>query len=197
MNQITKTDYDLPDADVIYYPDFFDKETADHYFNAILKKTSWRQDNVKIFGKTFAQPRLTSFIGDDGKKLSYSGISMDAQVWTDDLLKIRKEINHVVDAEFNSVLLNLYRTGLDSNGWHADNEKYLGRNPVIASVSFGAERSFHLKHNSLDIPTTKILLRHGSLLIMSGTTQHFWKHQIPKSKNIDSARINLTYRFIY
>ncbi len=122
---------------------------------------------------------------------------MNAIPWTDLLLNIRQEINSVCETDFNSVLLNYYRDGKDSNGWHADNEKYLGQNPVIASVSFGAERMFHLRHNALKLPTQKILLQHGSLLIMSGPTQHFWKHQIPKSARIDAPRINLTFRHIY
>jgi alkylated DNA repair dioxygenase AlkB len=108
---------------------------------------------------------------------------------------IKGEVEKVINANFTTVLANLYRDGQDSNGWHADNEKELGRNPIIASVSFGAERTFQLKHNTLDIKQN-ITLQHGSLLIMKGSTQHFWKHQIPKTKKEIGPRINLTFRII-
>jgi len=109
---------------------------------------------------------------------------------------IKNEIEEVCQENFTTVLLNYYRDGKDSNGWHADNEKELGRNPVIASVSFGAERSFHLQHNTIKEHKLKITLEHGSLLIMKGSTQHFWKHQIPKTAKIIGSRINLTFRII-
>ncbi|MGG7036933.1 MAG: alpha-ketoglutarate-dependent dioxygenase AlkB family protein [Flavobacterium sp.] len=109
---------------------------------------------------------------------------------------IKNEIEELTGEHFTTVLLNLYRDGKDSNGWHADDEKELGRNPVIASVSFGAERSFHLQHNLLKDQKLKITLEHGSLLLMKGSTQHFWKHQVPKTSKRVGARINLTFRII-
>jgi alkylated DNA repair dioxygenase AlkB len=112
------------------------------------------------------------------------------------LVFIKNEIEEICLENFTTVLLNLYRDGKDSNGWHADNEKELGKNPVIASVSFGAERAFHLQHNSIKDAKQKIILEHGSLLLMKGTTQHFWKHQIPKTKKPIDERINLTFRII-
>jgi alkylated DNA repair dioxygenase AlkB len=186
----------LPDADVIYYPEFFPKPKADKYYSDLLRNTPWQQDSIKIFGKTHAQPRLTALFGDEGKALSYSGITMEARHWNKTLLEIKSKIKTVCKTEFNTVLLNYYRDGKDSNGWHADNESYLGVNPVIASATFGAERTFHLKHNSLDIPTQKITLEHGSLLIMKGKTQHFWKHRIPKTSKPIGQRINLTFRVV-
>ncbi|HLA56475.1 MAG TPA: alpha-ketoglutarate-dependent dioxygenase AlkB [Flavobacterium sp.] len=186
----------LPDADVIYYPGFFTKSEADKYFPDLLQNTPWQQDNIKVFGKIHAQPRLTALFGDEGKTLSYSGITMDAHHWNKTLLEIKSKIKTVCETEFNTVLLNYYRDGKDSNGWHADNEPYLGTNPVIASVTFGAERAFHLKHDTLDIPTQKITLEHGSLLLMKGKTQHFWKHQIPKTAKPIGPRINLTFRVV-
>lgn len=188
--------FELPDAEIIYYPAFFTKAESDRLYSEILNNTPWQQDQIRVFGKTHMQPRLTAFYGDIGKTLSYSGITMAAHHWNNELLKIRDAISRVCSDRFNTVLLNYYRDGKDSNGWHADNESYLGHNPVIASVTFGAERAFHLRHNSLGIPTQKILLQHGSLLLMKGTTQHFWKHQIPKTAKPTGSRINLTFRHV-
>ena len=121
---------------------------------------------------------------------------MQPHPWNLILQKIKMYVESVSDTTFTSVLLNYYRDRKDSNGWHADNEKELGTNPVIASVSFGAERIFQLKHNTDKDQKKNILLEHGSLLIMKGTTQHFWKHQIPKTSKPIGARINLTFRII-
>ena len=110
------------------------------------------------------------------------------------LLYIEKKLKEFTNEKFTTVLLNLYRDGNDSNGWHADNEKELGKNPVIASISLGASRFFHLKHNTKTYQKLKIELSHGSLLLMEGTTQHFWKHQVAKTAKIVAPRINLTFR---
>ncbi|RTY93367.1 alpha-ketoglutarate-dependent dioxygenase AlkB [Flavobacterium sp. GT3R68] len=188
--------FDLPDAIIGYYPNLFDKTEADTIFNELLQTTLWQQDEITLFGKTHPQPRLTALYGNDGKPYSYSHITMQPHPWSLLLHKIKHKIKTVVDTNFTSVLLNLYRDGKDSNGWHADNEKELGENPVIASVSFGAERSFHLQHNLDKNCKQKIILEHGSLLIMEGTTQHFWKHQIAKTAKPIGPRINLTFRLI-
>ena len=184
----------LPDADIIYMPHFYKREEADAVFKALLKEIPWQQDDIRIFGTVHAQPRLTALFG-DGKPYSYSNIIMHPKPWTSLLSNIKKQVENACEANFNTVLLNLYRDGKDSNGWHSDNEKELGTNPVIASLSFGAERFFHLKHHSLNFKQT-ILLEHGSLLLMKGTTQHFWKHQIPKTAKPIGQRINLTFRSI-
>lgn len=199
MNSLFPSDkivFDLPDATISYYHDFFDKTETDTVFNELLKMTPWQQDQITLFGKTHPQPRLTALYGNDGKPYSYSNITMQPHPWSLLLQKIKFKIETVVETEFTSVLLNLYRDGKDSNGWHADNEKELGENPVIASVSFGAERSFHLQHNLDKNCKQKIILENGSLLIMEGTTQHFWKHQIPKTTKPIGPRINLTFRVI-
>ena len=187
--------FDLPDAHIIYYPDLFEKETADVIFENLLNTTPWQQDDIRVFGKTHAQPRLTALFGNEGKPYSYSNIMMQPHLWNETLLRIKKRIETVSEVYFTTVLLNLYRDGKDSNGWHSDNEKELGKNPIIASVSFGASRNFHLKHNSKPLKQT-IVLEHGSLLLMKGTTQHFWKHQVPKTMKPIGPRINLTFRVI-
>jgi alkylated DNA repair dioxygenase AlkB len=121
---------------------------------------------------------------------------MQPHPWSPLLQKIKSYVENVSNTNFTTVLLNQYRDGKDSNGWHADDEKELGTNPIIASLSFGAERTFQLKHNSDKTLKKNIVLEHGSLLIMRGTTQHFWKHQIPKTSKEVGSRINLTFRVI-
>ena len=186
----------LPDAEIIYYPAFFDKKEADAIYNELVNTVPWQQDEITVFGKKHLQPRLTALYGNEGKPYSYSNIKMQPHPWNLLLQKLKTKIENVSDANFTTVLLNYYRDGKDSNGWHADNEKELGTNPVIASLSFGAERMFQLKHN-LDKDLKKsIVLQHGSLLLMKGTTQHFWKHQIPKTAKPIGPRINGTFRII-
>ena len=191
-----KITFSLPDADITYYPDFFDRARANELFEKLKSDVPWQQDHITVFGKTHLQPRLTALFGNEGKPYSYSNIVMNPHAWNPLLMFIKNEIEEIVGANFTTVLLNYYRDGKDSNGWHADNERELGRNPIIASVSFGAERSFHLQHNTLKEQKLKINLEHGSLLIMEGTTQHFWKHQIPKTTQPIGPRINLTFRII-
>jgi alkylated DNA repair dioxygenase AlkB len=186
----------LLDAEIIYYPHFFDKEETDIIFKQLKEEIPWQQDDIRVFGKTHPQPRLTALFGNEGKSYSYSNIKMQPHPWNPILQKIKLKIETVSKTTFTTVLLNLYRDGKDSNGWHADNEKELGKNPIIASVSFGAERIFQMKHNSILGLKQNILLEHGSLLIMKGTTQHFWKHQIPKTSKPIGERINLTFRII-
>ena len=192
---IDRIDFDLQDAEIQYYPNFFDKTIADDLFLKLQKEIIWQQDDIMVYGKTYAQPRLTALYGNQGKPYGYSNIVMQPHNWSPLLMYIKNEIETICEENFTTVLLNNYRNGKDSNGWHADNEKELGRNPIIASVSFGAERVFQLKHNSLDLKQN-IILQHGSLLIMQGTTQHFWKHQIPKTAKPISERINLTFRIL-
>jgi alkylated DNA repair dioxygenase AlkB len=187
---------ELPDAAIVYYPNFFDSNDADAIFSQLKNEIPWQQDAIQVFGKTHPQPRLTALFGNDGKPYSYSNIKMQPHPWNLFLQKIKSYIESVAETNFSSVLLNYYRDGKDSNGWHADNEKELGTNPVIASVSFGAERVFQLKHNNIKEQKKSILLEHGSLLIMKGTTQHFWKHQVPKTAKPIGPRINLTFRVI-
>jgi alkylated DNA repair dioxygenase AlkB len=148
-----------------------------------------------MYGKQVLFPRLTSWYGDKDKPYSFSGITLNPHAWSEELLIIKSKIEPISETVFNSVLLNLYRDGNDSISWHTDAEKELGRNPIIASVNFGAERKFQIKHNETG-EIHDIILKHGSLLIMKGELQHFWKHQIPKQKNINKPRVNLTFRVI-
>jgi alkylated DNA repair dioxygenase AlkB len=191
-----KLQFNLPNADIEYYPNFFESNRANELFEKLKNEIPWQQDDITVFGKTYSQPRLTALFGNEGKPYAYSNIVMQPNPWNPLLQLIKDEIEEVSKANFTTVLLNLYRDGKDSNGWHADNEKELGQNPVIASLSLGAERSFHLRHNTIKEQKIKINLEHGSLLLMKGETQHFWKHQIPKTAKIIEPRINLTFRII-
>lgn len=186
----------LPDCQIEYYPRFLEKDTADRYFDHLYSEVPWRQDNIRIFGKTYPQPRLTALFGNNGKTYTYSGITMSPLPFDAILEEIRKKVQQLSGCEFSTCLLNLYRDGSDSNGWHADNEKELGNNPVIASVSLGQPRYFQMKHRRQRDQKLKILLEPGSLLLMKGPTQHHWLHQLPKSKKPMQARINLTFRYI-
>jgi len=188
--------FNLPDAEIIYYPNFYKLEEANFIFDQLKTEIPWQQDEIRVFGKIHLQPRLTALFGNEGKPYSYSNIKMQPHPWSSLLKKIKYYTESYSCTDFTNVLLNYYRDGKDSNGWHADNEKELGINPVIASVSFGAERVFQLKHNFIKNQRINIILGHGSLLLMKGTTQHFWKHQIPKTINPISSRINLTFRLI-
>lgn len=186
----------LPDAEISYFPNLFSQEEAQAFFNTILNETNWKQDDIKVFGKTYPQPRLTALFANNNRPYSYSNITMQPKVFTDTLLKIKSKIETKVNVKFTTCLANLYRTGNDSNGWHADNEKELGKNPIIASVTFGAARYFNLKHRKDKNLKQKLLLENGSLLLMQGTTQHHWLHQIAKTKKQVEPRINLTFRII-
>lgn len=186
----------LPDATFIYYPNFFSTEKADLLFENLLKETHWQQDEITIFGKKILQPRLTSLYGNEGKSYGYSNIVMHPNPINSTLTFIKEEIENVINENFTTVLLNLYRNEKDSNGWHADNEKELGRDPIIASVSLGEERVFQIKHNTNKEAKQSIILQHGSLLIMKNGAQIYYKHQIPKASKHKKPRINLTFRKI-
>ena len=183
----------IRNGEYLFVPDFFDKAKSDHYFNHLFKNSEWKQEEMRMYGKTIKFPRLTAWYGD--KPYTYSGITHAARKWTDVLLEIRGEIERKAQVSFNSVLLNLYRSGNDSISWHADAEKALGENPIIASVSFGVTRKFQLRHNETK-EKIQLELGHGSLLIMKGELQHYWQHQVPKTKREVEQRINLTFRTI-
>ncbi|WP_438263991.1 alpha-ketoglutarate-dependent dioxygenase AlkB family protein [Arenibacter palladensis] len=191
-----KIELQLPDSDIVYYPNFLGAKQADHYFKSIKASTPWQQDDITVFGKTYPQPRLTALFGENSKPYSYSNITMHPHAFTAELLELRNKLQMEIGVHFTSCLLNLYRNGQDSNGWHSDDEKALGKNPIIASISLGQERYFHLKHKLKKDLKQKLLLEHGSLLLMKGETQHCWYHQIPKTAKTIQERINITFRVI-
>jgi len=189
--------FNLPDADVVLYENYFNPTESNELFETLKNSIEWRQDKMNIYGKEINFPRLTAWYGENDKNYSFSGITLKPMYWTDSLLQIKKAIERVENNNFNSVLLNLYRNGQDSISWHTDAEKELGKNPVIASVTFGGTRIFQLKHKfDKNFKIINIPLQHSSLLIMKGETQHYWLHQVPKTKKVIGERINLTFRTI-
>jgi alkylated DNA repair dioxygenase AlkB len=181
-------------GDVRLYPDFFSKENSDRIFLELQKSLAWRQEPIWMFGKKVMQPRLTALYGNSDQPYSYSGISMDALNWTSLLEEIRNKIQEFTGLNFTHVLCNFYRDGNDSMGWHRDNESVLGINPAIASITFGATRLFQIRHYESKMNKLDVSLTHGSLLMMTGESQHYWEHQLPKTKKVSSPRINLTFR---
>ncbi len=165
-------------------------------FERLRAQIPWKEHRVFVFGRWVLQPRLTAWFGDAGVPYHYSGNSLQPNSWTPELASIRQVCEGLANSNFNSVLANLYRDGSDSIAWHADDERELGVNPVIASVNLGQERRFDLRHRHTG-ETVKVLLPHGSVLVMSGPTQHHWLHQVPKSARPMGERINLTFRQIH
>lgn len=188
--------FNLPDSEISYCPHFLPADEANRYFGLFVETVPWQQDTITVFGKTYPQPRLTALYGDNGKPYAYSNIIMKPHTYTPELRALKELVERHVQTRFTSCLLNLYRDGKDSNGWHADNEKELGSNPIIASLSLGQERTFHLKHRKTKSLKHRMVLEHGSLLLMQGATQHHWLHQIPKTSKKVGPRVNLTFRII-
>ena len=190
------SEIDTPDAEVFLYPTLLSYHEADQLFDTLKKNIIWEKQKIKLYGEVHDVPRLTAWYGDPNKSYIYSGIKLKTKPWNEALLKIREKIKKISKIKFNSVLLNLYRSGSDSVSWHSDDEPELGKNPVIGSLSLGETRQFQMKHKFNRDLKQKILLQHGSFLLMRGKTQHHWLHQIPKRKNLKGERINLTFRVI-
>ena len=184
-------------GEVYFYPQFFSLEESDFYFNQLMEEIKWKQEPIKMFGKEVMQPRLTALYGDADKPYRYSGVTMKPHDWTNTLLIIKKKIGKIANVNFTTALLNLYRNGKDSMGWHRDDEKELGNNPVIGSVSFGAARIFQLRNYYDKKIIEKIELSHGSFLLMRGETQHCWEHQVAKTKMEIGGRININVSGYY
>ena len=177
------------------YQDIGLEQKKDLWYKSCLNDLSWETGFIKIFGKTHQIPRLQAWYAEDGVEYTYSGKKLQRHNWNKTLIDIKEEIESITSFKFNSVLANLYRNGDDSMGLHSDDEKELGINPVIASLSLGESRDIHFKHKniktSINIPQTS-----GQLIVMYGQTQKYWKHEIKKTKKFKKPRINLTFRNI-
>ena len=182
------------DGLVLLYADFFPSSLSTAIFNTLLEQVDWQQEYIKIYGKTHPTPRLTAWYGDAA--YTYSGINHPPHPWLPLLYQIKTVIEPIAHSQFNGVLLNLYRNGQDSMGWHSDDESELGENPNIASLSFGSQRRFHFKHKFNPQQRVAVDLKDGSLLLMQGAVQHYWRHQLPKTLRPVSPRINLTFRWV-
>lgn len=182
-------------GEYVYLHAFFTKSESDNYFKVLKNKILWKQESMNMYGKKVLFPRLTAWYGDSDRPYSFSGITLKPNPWNEELIQIKRKVEFIANTKFNSVLLNKYRNGNDSISWHTDAEPELGNNPIIASVNFGETRKFQLRHNETK-EKIEIELSHGSILIMQGELQHFWKHQVPKTRKPVGERINLTFRKI-
>jgi alkylated DNA repair dioxygenase AlkB len=186
----------LPDADIAYYPRWASQDVAREWFLALEAATPWERPAITLYGRRHLVPRLTAWYGDPETTYRYSGIEHRPLPWTPLLAHIRQCVEAEVGQSLNGVLLNLYRDGQDSMGWHSDDERTLGRNPLIASLSLGGERRFDLRRRNGQGETHSLPLGDGSLLVMRGSTQHYWQHQVAKTRKVCAPRLNLTFRLL-
>jgi len=194
MGKITNL---LPElGHVEFYPSLFSKEECEIYMDTLKNEIGWKQEPIKIMGKEIMQPRLTAWYGDPGKTYRYSGITMQGLDWNGVLREIKQRVEEKTGFYFTNALLNYYRHGEDWMGWHRDNEKELGPEPIIGSVSFGAIRKFHFRKYREKGKPISIELVPGSLLLMKGLTNQYWEHRLPKQNRLLESRINLTFRII-
>ncbi len=182
---------------VVLHEGWLDPGDAAELFVGLRDEIGWRQERIRIHGRDYAQPRLVAWFGDPEATYTYSGLALVPEPWPTRLVAVRERVERDLGAAFNSVLGNFYRDGADSMGMHADDERELGPNPVIASVSLGATRRFTMRHRKNAGERLDLELPGGSLLVMQGTTQHFWRHGIPKQRAIAESRINLTFRRVF
>ena len=186
----------VPDADLVFWRSI-GCDDDEGILQALIRNTRWRQEHVTLWGRTSPQPRLVAFYGDDALVYAYSGVTLTALPWTPEILRLKNRVEQCCGHAFNNVLLNYYRDQRDSMGFHSDDEPELGPCPVIASLSFGAERQFVLKHRHRDdIADVRLALPSGSLLLMKGATQANWKHGVPRTARACGPRVNLTFRTI-
>jgi alkylated DNA repair dioxygenase AlkB len=187
----------LPDAELHWYPQFYSAEYSDALLLQLQAQTPWRQDTIRMHGKSLQVPRLQAWYGVAEARYGYSGILLDPLPFTPLLQSLRQDIEHATGQAFNALLLNYYRNGSDSVSWHSDDEKELGSDPVIASLSLGGTRRFELRHKTRkESGKRQLELSHGSLLLMGRGTQNNWQHQIPKQPGLVTPRLNLTFRLI-
>ena len=183
------------DGQVCYYGKIFPEEVAIQNFQRLLQEIDWKHDEVMIFGKKIVTGRKTAWYGEEEFEYTYSKMTKKAALFLPGLQDLRRKVEEVTGLNFNSCLLNLYNSGNEGMGWHSDAEAELGKEPPIASLSFGAGRKFALKHK-MSKEKVEVFLENGSLLLMQGITQKFWQHSLPKTKKVTEPRINLTFRNI-
>ena len=182
---------------VKYIENFFNLDESQLYMRNLTQSVLWRREKIKMWGKEIVTKRRIAWYADDGKSYTYSGSTFFPSQWNNVLLQLKEKVENYSEIKFNSVLLNEYPNGEVGMGWHSDDEKELGTDPIIASLSFGANRDFIFKHKTdKSIENVKLHLKSGSLLLMLGSTQHYWKHSLPKRLKVKEPRINLTFRNI-
>ena len=183
------------DGSAVLVPDFFSSVDADKYFSALLAETPWEQHSLRMFGKQVPEPRLSAWHAEPEMEYTYSGRPRRPLPWNEPLMAVRLACEVHIGHSFNGALVNLYRSGADAMGWHSDDEPINGINPVIASISLGAERRFDFRHKRTR-EVVSAVLPHGSLLVMSGSCQTDWHHRIAKTTRKIEPRINVTFRFL-
>jgi len=183
------------DGCVLYYGQILSQQKATEYFGRLLNNIQWKNDEAVIYGKKIITKRKVAWYGEKPFSYTYSNVSKQALPWTGDLLELKKLVEQKTNETFNSCLLNLYHNGTEGMAWHSDAEKDLKKHAAIASLSFGAERKFSFKHKKTK-QTESLILQHGSLLVMTGSTQSHWQHRLPPTKSTNLPRINLTFRTI-
>lgn len=181
------------DGEVNYYGKVLSAEAAQHYLQKLLEDITWKNDEAIIFGKHIFTKRKVAWYGDAEYAYTYSNTTKQALLWTPELLELKKLVEEMTGIQFNSCLLNLYHSGEEGMAWHSDDEKALGKNAAIASLSFGAERKFAFKHK-VSKQTVDLVLESGSLLVMKGSTQSYWLHRLPPTTKVTRPRVNLTFR---
>jgi alkylated DNA repair dioxygenase AlkB len=181
------------DGEVIYYGPILSLAEATRYLDTLLDTIAWKNDEAVIFGRHIITKRKVAWYGNDNYNYTYSNTTKQAYIWTNELLELKALVEQYTGTVYNSCLLNLYHDGNEGMGWHSDDEKSLGKDTSIASLSLGAERKFTLKHRA-GKQTTSVVLQHGSLLEMKGTTQTHWLHALPKTTKVTTPRVNLTFR---
>jgi alkylated DNA repair dioxygenase AlkB len=184
-----KKTYDLPDAELLLIDNFFTKEESDNYYNQLLNTSPWSEYEMPMYDKTVIAPRMIAWYGESNRMERETKSN-----WPKELRAIKKRVEKETQIKFNGVLLNLYRNGNDGVAWHSDKTASANKNMNIASVTFGETRMFRLRHKFLKIPQVEIPLHHGTFLLMSGTTNTYWEHQVPKTTKQILPRINLTFR---
>ncbi len=192
-NQIEE--FSLRDGHCTLIHNYLQESAASALFERLLAEVTWTQDELFLFGKKHRAPRLSCWMAESDLSYRYSNMTMQPKPWLDFIKRLADRVSDTSEQNFNSVLINHYRDGQDSNGWHADNEAELGPDPIVASLSLGAQRDFRLRHNH-SRESLKLALPHGSLLIMRSGMQTHWQHTLPKRAQ-SKARINLTFRTIY
>ncbi len=185
----------VEDGDISLLGTFLDPGSGDELMDYLLREVPWTTPVITLFGRRVNSPRMAAWYGDPGAVYRYSGLENRPLPWLEPLAELRRRVEAVTGNRFNSTLANLYRDGNDAMGWHSDDEKELGESPCIASVSIGATRRFRMRHRfRQDVPPVSLDLPHGSLLLMSGDTQKYWKHAVMRTRKSIGPRINLTFR---
>lgn len=196
MDLFSESSLQLPDAELALWPHWLSVSVADQWLAQLTEQTPWQQPQVRIYGRYVVVPRLVAWYGDAEASYRYSGLTHQPLPWTPLLAQIREQVEQAAGQSLNGVLLNYYRDGQDSMGWHSDDEAELGANPLIASLNLGGTRRFDLRRKGQSRIEHSLDLQHGSLLVMRGATQHHWQHQVARTRASCAPRLNLTFRLI-